>query len=912
MSSPAASKIPADKRHKQASNPEKSSSYQSASIDFYGGMLVLQGSIGNQAVNQLIHSSLTKHPSVLGGEGNVPMGVGEQPLDSAKSTAYADDIPSFIHEAVKDLGEPLAPGIRSEFEVVLGQDLGQVRVHTSKFAASSARFIGAEAYTIGNHLVFSPGKFEPFTPLGRKLLAHELAHVVQMRGQAPRQLNLNGNLWESEAENVAHAHTARVASSVELSSAPSSVRPKLDPNLKSYLQELRTLAKEPGIADQPMETVANRIENALKGFNIQEEENYSIIADELIRLFPDRIVTEFLVRYASSPLNISGPSPEQRFMEQDEKRRKFRQPYKSGVGLHTPGTFFSSLLFDAFGSAVASIPVPPALTKAVSVGNLFVAGVYGGMSDSIEEEELRALVDKLNQAGLLAVAFPPIFLSGAAFGIAKDAVGFIKSTVGLFQGDLGVAVAAALEALQVLISSEGEKYSYQIGKELGRGFAQELRDALKQGLVHFTFSLGRIIGPTIVYLVLTLVGFPQAVLASAFGKVVPILRELLKNEARLLKVIGSLEQRFLGHPRHRKLPAPGSNAADAVTQPLGRTSAEGTASQTGTQSPPFEVSNANDPAVVVHPKKAVPAAKPVRLETPQPPEGIEPLVAPEGASLNPEVTASVGVEAGADPISIADPKFQTAEISATDTGPRRTRVPNAKPASPSPPEVKSPKKGNKQPGKKPSGKKPSGIQSSGNNPSGIQHERRVKRTDAKQRPPNSPDYHYFENGDFNDFVRSIEGHVTQMQPGAKVTLNKGVLTESRLAFIQRTKLRESAWMKRYMRLQDDLEAVNKTLSGIRGDKKTAQSLLRRRNAIERQVEERNKWLCGNVGTTKPDIVESLFGRGQYQVADITQRPFDPTHNFKTEFYVEVVKEITGNPNVIGLEFHTARRQKIVH
>jgi hypothetical protein len=60
-----------------------------------------------------------------------------------------------------------------------GQDLSQVRVHTGEAAAESVRATNALAYTVGRHVVFGRGSYEPWTERGRRLLAHELAHVIQ-------------------------------------------------------------------------------------------------------------------------------------------------------------------------------------------------------------------------------------------------------------------------------------------------------------------------------------------------------------------------------------------------------------------------------------------------------------------------------------------------------------------------------------------------------------------------------------------------------------------------------------------------------------------------------------------------------------------------------------------------------------
>jgi hypothetical protein len=63
-----------------------------------------------------------------------------------------------------------------------GHDFSQVRVHTDSRAAESARSISALAYTVGQHIAFDQGQYSPGSTAGRRLLAHELAHVVQQSG----------------------------------------------------------------------------------------------------------------------------------------------------------------------------------------------------------------------------------------------------------------------------------------------------------------------------------------------------------------------------------------------------------------------------------------------------------------------------------------------------------------------------------------------------------------------------------------------------------------------------------------------------------------------------------------------------------------------------------------------------------
>jgi hypothetical protein len=67
----------------------------------------------------------------------------------------------------------------------MGTDLGGVRVHRGDQASAAARSVGALAYTHGSHVVFGSGQWAPGSQAGRRLLAHELAHVVQQSGGSP-------------------------------------------------------------------------------------------------------------------------------------------------------------------------------------------------------------------------------------------------------------------------------------------------------------------------------------------------------------------------------------------------------------------------------------------------------------------------------------------------------------------------------------------------------------------------------------------------------------------------------------------------------------------------------------------------------------------------------------------------------
>ena len=84
-------------------------------------------------------------------------------------------------------GQPLGTSLREFFEPRFGYDFSGVRLHTDTGASELAHDARALAFTAGRDVVFGPGQFSPDTEAGRRLLAHELAHVVQQgrAGSAP-------------------------------------------------------------------------------------------------------------------------------------------------------------------------------------------------------------------------------------------------------------------------------------------------------------------------------------------------------------------------------------------------------------------------------------------------------------------------------------------------------------------------------------------------------------------------------------------------------------------------------------------------------------------------------------------------------------------------------------------------------
>jgi GH24 family phage-related lysozyme (muramidase) len=84
-----------------------------------------------------------------------------------------------VHEVVRSAGRPLDSAARAFFEPRFGRDLSSVRIHSDASAGASAQSVNALAYTLGRDIVFGQGQYDSGSQEGRRLLAHELAHVVQ-------------------------------------------------------------------------------------------------------------------------------------------------------------------------------------------------------------------------------------------------------------------------------------------------------------------------------------------------------------------------------------------------------------------------------------------------------------------------------------------------------------------------------------------------------------------------------------------------------------------------------------------------------------------------------------------------------------------------------------------------------------
>ena len=184
----------------------------------------LQQSIGNRAVQRFIHSHYIQAKLTVGSPGDqfeqeadrmadtvmrMPAPQADQSLpitpvtaapvqrkcaqceedegklqrkEAGQDTSASATAPPVVHQTLNSPGQPLSPATRAFFEPRFGYDFSQVRTHTGAEAETSAREVDALAYTVGSDIVFRDTQYAPETDAGRRLMAHELTHVVQQNG----------------------------------------------------------------------------------------------------------------------------------------------------------------------------------------------------------------------------------------------------------------------------------------------------------------------------------------------------------------------------------------------------------------------------------------------------------------------------------------------------------------------------------------------------------------------------------------------------------------------------------------------------------------------------------------------------------------------------------------------------------
>ena len=194
----------------QASTPSRSNPSRSAHP-----LLQLQHTAGNRAVGRFLQASLKVSAPGDAYEEDAErvadhvMRTAKAPGLCAECTRHEEDeektvqskalpgrapaAPPGLEARINGLrgsGQPLAETTRAFFEPRFGRDFSRVRVHTDTRAAEVAQATEARAFTVGDDIVFNLGEYSPESAAGKRVIAHELTHVIQQRRDHVQRLKV--------------------------------------------------------------------------------------------------------------------------------------------------------------------------------------------------------------------------------------------------------------------------------------------------------------------------------------------------------------------------------------------------------------------------------------------------------------------------------------------------------------------------------------------------------------------------------------------------------------------------------------------------------------------------------------------------------------------------------------------------
>jgi hypothetical protein len=150
----------------------------------------------------------------------------QRAIGNAGVSAMMEEERSPVLDVVgKGGGSALDTDTRADMESRFGTSFGNVRIHTDTAAHESAKSVNAQAYTVGNDIVFQNGKFDPGSDEGKHMLAHELTHVKQQESGPVSGTDAGGGVKVSDPsdhfEREASANADRLMSSPAPATAPS-------------------------------------------------------------------------------------------------------------------------------------------------------------------------------------------------------------------------------------------------------------------------------------------------------------------------------------------------------------------------------------------------------------------------------------------------------------------------------------------------------------------------------------------------------------------------------------------------------------------------------------------------------------------------------------------------------------------
>ena len=292
-----------------------------------------------------------------------------------------------------------------------------------------------------------------------------------------------------------------------------------------------------------LEAAVREIEAAVSGIDLGLRSNLAAVIRAVSDTFggdSGAILATFLT-HVEQAMPSRQPSPKEA-ARMDKTIGLLQVPRRGPYGQRGPGVVLPAV------SNVARplVPAVEAISHGFEGAGAFISGVIEGLAGSLNDEQRAELANRMLQSPLLNAVFPPVFLSGTAVGIVEDIVDAIKGIYHLIT-NLGEFVNGVVTVTRAILSPESAVIGHAIGLEVGRSYGARIAAMAGENLFRFTFDLGRMIGPTIVYIILAFVGAPAVVASSIVQRLLPVLQPLLQRFPRLLRLVegmaGSLREK---------------------------------------------------------------------------------------------------------------------------------------------------------------------------------------------------------------------------------------------------------------------------------------------------------------------------------------------------------------------------------
>ncbi len=155
----------------------------------------------------------------------------EETLQANAAPGHTPTVGATAHAKIQSLkggGQPLPANQRTFYESRMGHDFSGIRIHTDTQAADTAEAVQAKAFTLGNNIVFGGDQYSPNNQKGKKLLAHELTHVVQQENAVKRV---------QRYESGEHAQFGETQAELKMAFAPSSYRVRKGESLRDIARK---------------------------------------------------------------------------------------------------------------------------------------------------------------------------------------------------------------------------------------------------------------------------------------------------------------------------------------------------------------------------------------------------------------------------------------------------------------------------------------------------------------------------------------------------------------------------------------------------------------------------------------------------------------------------------------------------